>query len=172
MKPALNPACERPRGYLLTEALVYMGLLFVVLGLGYLAIYRYIDHSMVLRRSTEDISRALSVGERWRSDVRSADAKIRLENTDSAQFLYLADSQGDVAYRFSDGAVSRRVGSGPWSIILTDVKSSSMDTDRRQQVTAWRWELELQPRAKASVKAGRVRPLFTFSAAQPSGPKL
>jgi hypothetical protein len=39
-----------------------------------------------------------------------------------------------------------------------------MAADQRQYVTAWRWELELQPRAKGSVKPGRVRPLFTFLA--------
>ena len=108
MKTGPNPARKPRPGYMLTEALVYMGLLFVVLGLGYRAVYSYIDHSMVLRRSAEDISRALNAGERWRSDVRSADAKIRLENTDGGQILYLVGLQGDVAYRFSDGAVSRR----------------------------------------------------------------
>ena len=39
-----------------------------------------------------------------------------------------------------------------------------MTADPREYVTAWRWELELQPRATGSVKPGRVRPLFTFLA--------
>jgi hypothetical protein len=39
-----------------------------------------------------------------------------------------------------------------------------MQPDRREYITAWRWELELQTRATGSVKPGRVRPLFTFIA--------
>jgi hypothetical protein len=39
-----------------------------------------------------------------------------------------------------------------------------MAADRREHVTAWRWELELATRTQGSVKPGRVRPLFTFVA--------
>jgi hypothetical protein len=39
-----------------------------------------------------------------------------------------------------------------------------MTADKREHVTAWRWELELQTRATGSVKPGRIRPLFTFLA--------
>jgi hypothetical protein len=39
-----------------------------------------------------------------------------------------------------------------------------MTSDPREYVTPWRWELELETRAKGSVKPGRVRPLFTFIA--------
>lgn len=168
--PILNRA--RRRGYMLTETLVYMALVFVILGLGYIAAYRYIDHSMVMHRGAEDISRALGAGERWRSDVRAANTEVRLEDTGAGQILYLVGRRGAVAYRFDSGAVSRRVGAGPWSVILPNAKASSMEADRRQKVTAWRWELELQPRSKASVQASRIRPLFTFIAAPQTGPSL
>src|ERR1700731_5063524 len=39
------------RGYLLTEALVYIGLVVVVLGVGYAAMYSCVDHSVLLRRN-------------------------------------------------------------------------------------------------------------------------
>jgi hypothetical protein len=169
MKAHCNRRCGPRRGYLLTEVLVYMALVFVILGLGYAAVYHYIDHSLVLRRSAEDIALALQLGERWRADVRAANSEIRLETTATEQRLYLASQQGKVAYRFSGGAISRRVGSGAWSLLLPNAKASSMVAEPRQQVTAWRWELELQPRARASVKAGRVRPLFTFTAVPPTG---
>src|SRR4029077_12950063 len=59
----------RQGGYLLTEALVYIGLLFVILGVGYLAMDRSIDNSVLLRRNADDIANALHAGERWRADV-------------------------------------------------------------------------------------------------------
>jgi hypothetical protein len=140
MRATLYPGRGRAPGYMLTETLVYMALLFMILGLGYAAVYNYIDHSLVLRHGAADISRALEVGERWRADVRAADSGVRLENTGAEQCLYLAGRRGEVA----------------------DAKASNMVADRRQQVTAWRWDLELQPRARASVKASHFRPLFTF----------
>jgi hypothetical protein len=152
------------RAFMLTECLVYIGLLFVVLGAGYLAMDRCIDNSLVLRRNADDIASALRAGERWRADVRTASAGTRLENSEDSQTLVLSGARGETAYRFSTNAVLRRVGQGPWVRLLGNVKSSAMQSDPRQRVTAWRWELELQPRAKASVKASRIRPLFTFLA--------
>lgn len=158
-----TPACCH-RGYLLTEALVYIGLVFVLLGVGYAALYRFIDNSVVLRRSTEDISRAMHAGERWRSDVRSA-VGIHLETTRDSEILHLSNPRGEVEYTARGGAVLRRVGAGPWVSVLKDVKASSMQAERQFNVTAWRWELELQPQTKGIIKPGRVRPLFTFLAA-------
>jgi hypothetical protein len=43
---------------------------------------------------------------------------------------------------------------------LSNVKSSKMQSELRENVTAWRWELEL----KTVKKTARVRPLFTFEA--------
>lgn len=162
MKATRRAGSERERGYMMTELLVYMALLFVILGMGYAAVYNYIDHSVALRRSAEDILRALNAGERWRADVRAA-STVRVENTAGEQCLYLGEKGGEVAYRFSQGAVSRRVGSGPWIVVLSSAKASSMTADPRRQVTAWRWDLELKPRARASAKASQVRPLFTFT---------
>ena len=145
--------------YLLTETLVYIGLLFVVLGLGYALMYRCVDNFMALRRNADDIVHALRAGEQWRADVRSA-APGRWETNSGTQILRLAGAHGEVAYRLSEGAVFRRVGSAPWLQIVSHVKSSSMEADPRQKVASCRWELELEPR----VKSGRIRPLFTFIA--------
>lgn len=172
MKAKGNRRGGRAGGYMLTELLVYMALLFVVLGLGYVAVDKYIDHAMVLRRSAEDVGLVLHVGERWRADIRAAHSAARLENTGTEQCLYLEGQRGKVAYRFAGGALSRRVGAGAWSVLIPNVKASSMVAERRQQVTAWRWDLELEPRVKASVKAGRVRPLFTFITVSPTGSVL
>ena len=152
------------RGYLMIEALVYIGVIVVVLGVAYSATYRCIDRSIALRRNADDITSALHAGERWRADVRSATNRVRSEDTAAGQLLYLDGARSAVVYRFSTNAISRRLGAGPWVRLLPNVKSSTMKSDPREYVTAWRWELELAPRTTGSVKPGRIRPLFTFTA--------
>jgi hypothetical protein len=163
-QPVPRCASRGNRAYLLIEALVYIAVVFVVLGAGYAAMYRCIDSSIALRRNADDITSALHAGERWRADVRSANRQVRLEDTAAGQFLYLEGASNQVAYSFSTNGVSRRLGGGTWVRLLPNVKSSTMQPDPREYVTAWRWELELQPRTTGSVKSGRVRPLFTFIA--------
>jgi hypothetical protein len=152
--------------YLMTEALVYIGVLFLLLGVGYAAMYRCVNNSIALRRNADDIARTLRAGEQWRADVRSATSPGRWETTDNGRILRLPGKRAEVAYRFSEGAVLRHVGSAPWLPLLTKVKSSKMEADPRQNVTAWRWELELEPQ----IKSGRVRPLFTFIAVPKTTP--
>jgi hypothetical protein len=154
----------REHGYLLLEALVYIGVVFVLLGAGYAAMYRCIDRSLALRRNADDITSALHAGERWRADVRAATSQIRLDSTNAEQLLYLDGPGRAVVYRFATNDVTRRVGGGPWMRVLPSVKASTMTADPREHVTAWRWELEIAPRAVGSAKPGRVRPLFTFLA--------
>lgn len=148
-------------GYMLIECLVYISALLILLGLGYAAFYRCLENSVALRRSADDIANALHAGERWRADLRAANGTIRVEGTSRDQILHLPGARGGVAYQFSTNVVLRRVGSGPWTRLLANVKSSSMESDPRPSVVAWRWELELKPRSK---RLGRVRPLFTFIA--------
>src|SRR5512137_1852725 len=76
MKLQLHSKHGRLAGYLLTEALVYISVVVVILGIGYAAMYRSIRYSLDLRRSAEDISKALNVGERWRDDIRAANIRI------------------------------------------------------------------------------------------------
>jgi len=155
---------SKAAGFQLIEALVYIAVVFVVLGAGYEALYLCIDSSITLRRNADDITNALLAGERWRADVRLADRHIRVEKTPAEQIAYLEGARVEVAYRFSTNAVLRRVGDAPWVRLLANVRSSVMEADPRRQVTAWRWELELQPRQQANMKPGRIRPLFTFIA--------
>ena len=152
------------RGYLLIEALVYIGVVVALLGVAYAAMYRCIDRSIALRRNADDITSALHAGERWRADVRAASSQVRLEDTDAGQLLYLEGPGSAVVYSFATNVISRRSGTGPWVRLLPKVKSSTMTADRREFVTAWRWELELQTRATGSAKPSRIRPLFTFLA--------
>jgi hypothetical protein len=147
------------QGFFLEEALVYIAVLLTLLGVGFSALYRSIDSSLGLRRNADDIATAIHAGERWRADVRAADSKAWLEKNSPEAILHLPSSQGEIAYRSAPLAVYRRVGSGPWVCALTNVASSIMESDSRQNIIAWRWELELQHRAKGSY----IRPLFTFT---------
>ncbi len=148
------------RAYSLIECLVYIAVLFVLLGVSYIALFRCIDNSVALRRNADDISRVLHVGERWRADVRSVSGNIRLETTNLAQIASLPTSQGQIIYCFATNTLARSYNGGPWSQLLTNVASSTMRPDARRTLTAWKWELELVPRKNSS----RVRPLFTFEA--------
>jgi hypothetical protein len=152
---------------MMVECLVYIGAVFVLLGAGYAAMYRCIENSVSLRRNAEDIVNALHIGERWRADIRAANGQARIESLPGEQVLHLPSGRGEVAYRFSTNTIFRRVGAGQWSRLLQNVKSSEMKSDARRKITAWRWELELQPRARPN--AGRLRPLFTFVAVPKGG---
>jgi hypothetical protein len=166
MKPLLSNHARRlqRQGYLLMEALVYIGLVVVVLGTAFAVAYRCIDNAVVLRRNAEDVTATLSAGERWRADIRNATASPVVETGTDGQTLRLPNAKGDVLYRFENDTVERKTGEQNWIRLLSNVKSSSMHPDPRQKVTAWTWEVELLPRVKGYNKPGRVRPLFTFVA--------
>ena len=159
---------QRNHGYLLIECLVYILVLFVLLGVSYLALFRCINNSVSLRRNADDISKALHIGECWRADVRSATGKIRFVETNFVQVLYLPNLRGQTVYCFASNSISRSYNGGPWSQLLTNVASSTMAPDRRKSVTAWYWNLELRTRRNNS----RVCPLFTFmSVPETAAPK-
>lgn len=156
---------RRSGGYALMECLVYIGLVTLVVGAAFIAAYRCIDNSAVLRRNAEDIAKALNVGEQWRADIRKASAPIRVLRDPDGLMLEIPAPEQARLYWFSHSTLLRRTGDGPWVPLLNNVKSTDFVADSRHGVSAWRWELELQPRIKGAVKAGRVRPLFTFIAA-------
>jgi hypothetical protein len=151
-------------GYLLIEALVYIAVVLALLAVGYAAMYRCVDRSLALHRNADDMVGALKAGERWRSDIRSATTPPQSESVGPVQLLHLQSADGPITYRFATNAITRRVGGGAWTRVLSRVKSSDMTADQRDRVTAWRWELELEPRRVASARPSRIRPLFTFLA--------
>jgi len=160
-------ACGRrlERGIMLIECLVYISLLFVVLGFGYMAFYRSQDFAIGLRRNADDIVRALDAGERWRQDIRSARGPIRIEAGGGEEVLHIPQARGEVAYRLAGGELRRCAGErAPWLVVLPQVKSSHMQADVRTRITSWRWEIELSQTRKHA----RVRPRFTFEAVPPN----
>ena len=116
MKARFQSPAKAAPAYLLIECLVYIGLVFVILGVGYAALYRCINDSIALRRNADDITRSLLAGERWRADLRKASGPARIETTPSAeQLLVIPTRQGDISYRFSTQGVFRRAADHPWS---------------------------------------------------------
>jgi hypothetical protein len=148
---------------MLIEMMAYLGVLLAVLGLGFAAMYQCAKSSKALRQNTHDVARAIEAGEQWRTDVRNSRESVRLETTHDGRVLHLPRSARDeVAYLFSTNAVFRRAGHGPWTSVLDNVQASTVAADRRQRVTAWQWDLELQTRIRK--RPASVRPLFTFVA--------
>lgn len=146
---------KRRGGFMLIECLVYIVILFVVLDLAYGAYYRCQLNSANLRRNAEDIIITVRAGERWRADIRSAKAPLKLEGNR----LVVPQAAGEVVYEFVDNTMWRQDGKASIPV-LWGLRASTMQADTRTQVTSWRWEVELT----AGKKTPRVRPLFTFTA--------
>jgi hypothetical protein len=151
----------RQTGILLIECIFYMGLFFLVTGIAFKLFYSCWDSTRAFRRNAEQIATTVRTGERWRADVRSATAPLRAEDSPEGEVLRIPHGGGEIDYRFSTGTLWRRAGGqSEWAQVLSGIKSCRMAPDRRQQSTAWRWELELA----AHRKGARVVPLFTFEA--------
>jgi len=156
-----HSARHRCQGMLLIECLTYLGVSVVILGLATMAFYQCWESSIGLRRNAEDIVCALRAGERWREDVRSATAPLRLETSENEQILHIPHATGDVSYQFTTNAVLRRAeATAPWADVFGRVNSCRVKMDRRQHLSAWRLEIELPVRRKGT----HIRPLFSFEA--------
>jgi len=147
--------------YMIIETMVYLSVLFTLLGVAYVAMYRCIDRSVALRRNADALTSAVQAGEHWRADVRAANAPIQNERQ---EVIHIPTARGEILYRFETNAVLRRAPSNAWVRVLANVKSSAMQPDARQRLTAWRWELELLPVKKDTSNTNRIHPLFTFIA--------
>src|SRR5439155_7553103 len=114
------------------------------------------DNARDLRRVTDDITRTVRAGERWRADIRRSSGRITVETDLDGQLVRIPSGTNEVLYAFTAGAVGRKLLSADrWTMILPKVKTSSMEADNRTHVKAWRWEVELVP---VRAKAGCGRP--------------
>jgi hypothetical protein len=150
----------RQQAYLMIEVLIYIGMVFLLLGIGYMAMYRCINNSVALRHNADDITTVLHAGEHWRADIRSSTGPPRIETSDWEQVIHLPGRDAETLYLYSHEAMFRRHGEGPWVQVLTNIKSSVITADESHATTSLRWELELASRGKPH----RIRPLFTFIA--------
>ena len=142
------------RGFTLIECLVYMSVLAVVLGIASAAFYRCWDDNKAMTRNGNDIVRTLKAGEIWRDDMRAATGPIQIATTNSEQTVRIPRGNKELIYSFANGEVRKQMDTNSaWQIVLSKVKSSQMQIDKREQVTAWRWEVELESTRKKSPHA-------------------
>ena len=161
MNLRLPSRARSQHGIMLVECMVYIVLFLIVTGLAFAAFYRCERNTRNLRRNADDILRVVKAGELWRKDVRRATAPIAVVEAPDVQILHVPQGTNEVLYAFSDGEILRRATPGSlWAKLAPKVKSSRMQLEPRQHVSAWRWEVEL----KGEQKVARVRPLFTFQA--------
>lgn len=160
MKFLVTPGARSRRGYSLIEMLVYIGVVAVLTSVGLSAMYHSMTSSTAIRRNVDDIVAAIHAGERWRTDIRAAGPGLRLTENAGEQVLNLSGNS-EVAYRFADHTISRRIGQNDWTIVLANVAESRFVSESRGGVPVWRWELELEARSK---RLTRTHPLFTFIA--------
>ena len=151
---------------MLVDCMVYLGLWVVVVGLAFSAFYRSLGYNRQLSRYSDDIAVALKAGERWREDIRQATAPPQnvTDERNHQEALHILQKTNEIIYVFAEGTLFRQARTNaPWLKILPNVKSSHMQKDQRQQVAAWRWELELTTKQKNP----HVQPLFSFGAVAP-----
>ncbi|HEX9046974.1 MAG TPA: hypothetical protein VF988_08090 [Verrucomicrobiae bacterium] len=171
MKTALPPAATRsvPKarraGVMLIECLVYIAVFAVLLGVAFGAFYVCWDHTRALVAATDDIGAALRAGERWRADLRTATGKISLETTPQGELLRIPHGKDEIFYSLHNGTLRRKPGAAAGAqVIFEKVTTSQMQTETRDGVTAWRWELELPLRWPDT----QLPLLFTFEAVSKS----
>ena len=84
---------------------------------------------------------------------------VQLTQADGGEQLLIPSAAGPIIYTFAKGELRRQTSfPAATNLLLSNIQSSQMQSNPRQRVTAWTWELELKPTRKDA----RVRPLFTF----------
>ncbi len=78
------------------------------------------------------------------------------------KLLRIPRAKDEIFYSYHNGALRRQAASRPPELLFAKVNSSQMQTETRDGVTAWRWELVLNERRPET----QLPLLFTFEAAQ------
>ena len=148
-------------GIALVECMVYIVLLFLVMGMAYAGFYEVLEHTTKLNRTAADINRVLHAGELWRADVRGSVGLPKQGEVGSQLVWQIPQGKKEIVYLFKGDTVYRQEGNNAAPApFLAQVKSSRMLLDKGQQVTSCRWEVELD----GGRKPGKMKPLFTFQA--------
>jgi hypothetical protein len=167
MKLRTNISRSRTRGVSLIECLVYIAVFAILMNIGGAAFYFFWDHTKAVMYATDDIESALRAGESWRADVRAATGKISIATTATNEIIRIPENENEIIYRFESGELNREIPAQNSSrLLLAKVKTSQMKADDRDNVHAWRWELELKERRKEN----HLPLLFTFEAVTKNAP--
>jgi hypothetical protein len=154
---------RRRSGATLIECIVYVAVFAILLGIGTASFYLCWDHTRSTIFTADEIESALRVGEAWRADMRAATGTISIETMAAGQTVKIPQDGKMIIYRFTGGELWRDIPAQNNSrLLLAKIKTSAMKTGARDNVTAWRWDVELTPRRKEPFIPLR----FTFEAAQ------
>lgn len=149
---------RRQRGIMLVEALMYLAVTALLVGLGMMLFLRCLGTATGLSRNADDIAGATRLGELWRADLRLATAPPRLADANTNE-LIIPQRAGEVAYRFAERGISRRAaGETDWMLRLERVIRANWNSSPRAGVAVWHFDLEL----KTQRPHARLRPLFSF----------
>ncbi len=165
---------NRLRGITYVELLAYMILFAAFLAFAYRVVHVNASESRAIHNNASDIIRVTKAGERWRQDIRESVSLPQVVQSSLSNpqheavkiqvtALQIVKPSQTIWYAFHEGSVYRRDSrlSDHWGVILEEnVASSTMTSEQRGGVVAWRWELEL----KVTREAALTRPLFSFLA--------
>ena len=135
------------RGITLIECLAYIVLLGAITGVATVALGRLWGTTGRMARSGDALAAALRAGERWRADIR--DARGPVEAMADGAGCRIPGASGAIEWRWHDGLVWRR-GSGAEVVWLGPVVASTMASEARDGVLAWRWEFLMAPESAKS----------------------
>lgn len=157
-----------PAAFSLIECLVYISVFAIVMSLAMQVFLQTRESADRLRRTADELTRALHAGELWRDDVRAATAPPRTVTENGQTWLAIPRGTNTVVYtHFKDTVWRQADTNAPWTRALAGVRTSRMEPDARAHVTAWRWELELAVKDERK----KTRPRFTFLTVPATAPQ-
>src|ERR1700733_94562 len=119
---------RRQAGIMLVECITYFAVFLILSATAMGSFYLCWDHSKALISASDDISAALTAGERWRADVRAASGTINIETTASGEVVKIPESEKEIVYTFDSRQVARQVGAANLPVLLLPrVISSDME---------------------------------------------
>jgi type II secretory pathway component PulJ len=151
---------SKSHAFTLVELMVYLGVLASVLLIAYTTLDKLWTASAKVRLQADDLRAVLAAGELWRRDIRSEGARVEVESEGGEQVVkILGPGTNEVLWAYQGGAILRRSGtSNSWTQLVRRVRHSSMASDPRDEIPAWRWDLELDPASKQT----RFQRLYSF----------
>jgi hypothetical protein len=145
--------------------MIYISLVFVLLGIAFAIFYQCQTRSVHLRRACEQMATALRFGERWRKETAAAASRPTLEQ-DSAWIKFtIPQKNGEVIYLFQNGFIFRKPADAElMQPFVEGVRKFNVVQERRGGIEGWRLELELFTYEKNP----KIKPLLSFLSVGPA----
>lgn len=150
-----------PRGAIagasLIELLMYLGLLFVFVGIAYGAVDRLWLETRRLEKRADALRGMIQAGETWREDIRRATGEPKVEVDSLGISIPAGTNRIRWRVEMSAGIATRDGGGDDLRIYPWPLKSATFAPARRDAVAGWMWELTLVPPTHRDRQAQVVR---------------